>query len=95
MERIYRFKNSNIKDIFGDIGNSESDVIVSSISMGGGVSPMIRAKLTPNIFSEINKFIPASLGDVIVTSAGELKNKYIFHWISMALESKYSNPFSS
>lgn len=83
MERIYRFKNSNIKVIFGDIGNSESDVIVSSISMGGGVSPMIRAKLTPNIFSEINKFIPASLGDVIVTSAGELKNKYIFHVVTI------------
>lgn len=83
MERIYRFKNSYIKIIFGDIANSESDVIVSSLSMGGGVSPMIRAKLTPNIFSEINKFIPASLGDVIVTSAGELKNKYIFHVVTM------------
>lgn len=83
MERIYRFKNSSIKIIFGDIVNSESDVIVSSLSMGGGVSPMIRAKLNPYIFSEINKFIPASLGDVIVTSAGELKNKYIFHVVTI------------
>ena len=57
MERTYRFKNSNIKVIFGDIGNSESDVIVSSISMGGGVSPMIRAKLTPNIFAVSMSFL--------------------------------------
>ena len=83
MERIYRFKKSSIKIIFGDIANSESDVIVSSLSMGGGVSPMIRAQLTPYIFSEIKKFIPASLGDVIVTSAGELKNKYIFHVVTI------------
>ena len=83
MERIYRFKNSSIKIIFGDIVNSEADIIVSSLSMGGGVSPMIRAKLNHYIFSEINKFIPASLGDVIVTSAGELKNKYIFHVVTI------------
>lgn len=83
MERIYRFKNSSIKIIFGDIANSDADIIVSSLSMGGGVSPMIRTKLTPYIFSEINKFIPASLGDVIVTSAGELKNKYIFHVVTI------------
>lgn len=83
MERIYGFKNSSIKIIFGDIVNSEADIIVSSLSMGGGVSPMIRAKLNHYIFSEINKFIPASLGDVIVTSAGELKNKYIFHVVTI------------
>ena len=53
MERIYRFKNSSIKIIFGDIVNSEADIIVSSLSMGGGVSPMIRAKLNQYIFSEM------------------------------------------
>lgn len=79
MERVYRFKNSSIKVIFGDITNSTADIIVSSISMGGGVSPMVRSKITSFVFSEINKFVPVSLGDVIVTNAGGLQNKYIFH----------------
>lgn len=83
MERVYRFKNSLIKVIFGDITKSTADIIVSSISMGGGVSPMIRSKITSFVSSEINKFVPASLGDVIVTNAGELQNKYIFHVVTI------------
>ena len=83
MERVYRFKNSSIKVIFGDITNSTADIIVSSISMGGGISPMIRSKINSFVFSEINKFVPASLGDVIVTNAGELQNKYIFHVVTL------------
>ena len=40
--------------------------------MGGGVSGMIRKAAGSTIFNDIKKHIPAKLGDVIVTGAGEL-----------------------
>lgn len=87
MERTYQFKNSQIKVVFGDITQSTSEVIVSSddcyLSMGGGVSGMIRKCAGEAIFIDTRKHIPAKLGDVIVTSAGELLCKYIFHIVTI------------
>lgn len=87
MERIYHFKNSQIKVVFGDITQSTSEVIVSSddcyLSMGGGVSGMIRKSAGKAIFNDIKKHIPAKLGDVIVTGAGDLLCKYIFHIVTI------------
>lgn len=87
MERIYHFKNSQVKVIFGDITQSTTEVIVSSddcnLSMGGGVSGMIRECAGIAILNDVKKHIPAKLGDVIVTSSGELLCKYIFHIITI------------
>lgn len=87
MERIYHFKNSQVKVIFGDITQSATEVIVSSddcnLSMGGGVSGMIRECAGVAILNDVKKHIPAKLGDVIVTSSGELLCKYIFHIITI------------
>lgn len=83
MERVYKFNNSFIKVLFGDITGSDADIIVSSIAMYGGVSPMIRKEIGPSVFSEIKKHVPANYGDVIVTGAGELSNKYIFHVVTV------------
>lgn len=87
MERIYYFKNSQIRVVFGDITQSTTEVIVSSddcyLSMGGGVSGMIRKCAGDSIFNDAKKHIPAKLGDVIVTGAGELLCKYIFHIVTI------------
>ena len=83
MERIYKFNNSQIRVLFDDIINSNADIIVSSISMTGGVSSMIRRKVSASIFTDIKKFVPTTLGDVIVTTAGDLQNKYIFHIVTI------------
>ena len=87
MERIYHFKNSQIKVVFGDITQSTSEVIVSSddcyLSMGGGVSGMIRKCAGDTIFNDVKKHIPAKLGDVIVTGAGNILCKYIFHIVTI------------
>ena len=87
MERIYHFKNSRIRVVFGNITQSTTDVIVSSddcyLSMGGGVSGMIIKSAGNSIFDDVKKHIPAKLGDVIVTGAGDLLSKYIFHIITI------------
>ncbi len=88
MERVYTIKNSTLRVIFGDITTSNTDVIVSSddayLTMGGGVSKAIRLCASEGIYQDAKKHIPASLGDVIVTSAMNLPHKYVFHAITIS-----------
>lgn len=92
MERIYTINNSTLRVIFGDITTSTTDVIVSSddayLTMGGGVSKAIRRCTSEDIFKDARKHIPASLGDVIVTSAVNLPHKYVFHAITISKEDR-------
>lgn len=90
MEHIkeYHINNSTIRLIFGNILDSRADVIVSSddahISMGGGVSMAIdRQEGTGAIRRDVAKIIPADIGDVVVSTAGTLPQKYIFHIITV------------
>ena len=89
--RQYKFNNSTLTLIFGDIADSKSDVIVSSddnkISMGGGVSARILSLGSESIRKDAKKKLPAQLGDVVVSSAGELQyQKYVFHCITLDRE---------
>lgn len=88
MERVYKINNSTLRVIFGDITTSKTDVIVSSddayLTMGGGVSKAIRICACDDIYKDTKKHIPASLGDVIVTSAVNLSHKYVFHAITIS-----------
>lgn len=90
MERAYNINASTLKVIFGDILKSDKEVVVSSddgfLSMGGGVSGAIRQAGGEEIVKETKKHSPASLGDVIVTSAGNLPQKYIFHAVTISCE---------
>ena len=88
MERTYKYNNSNVTIKFGDILTSKNEIIVSSddcfVSMGGGVSMSIRrAEGTGAIQKDAMKQIPYSLGDVMVTTAGTLPQKFIFHAITI------------
>ena len=72
---------------FGDLTKSTADVLVSSdddyITMGGGVSAAIRRAAGEAILLDIAKKIPARLGEVVVTSAGSLPAKHVFHAITI------------
>ena len=86
-ERVYKIGNSTITIKFGNIITSNADVIVSSddtgITMGGGVSRCIR-KAGGNIVREdAQKKLPAFLGDVVVSTAGNLPCQYIFHCLTI------------
>ena len=89
--RKYKFNNSCLTIIFGDITESEAEVIVSSddtwISMGGGLSKCLREKGGEIIRRDACRKLPASVGDVIVSTAGELKHqKYIFHCLTISYD---------
>lgn len=79
----YNINNSTIKIIFGNILDSQTEVIVSSddlhITMGGGVSRAIRQKEgTSAIGLDVQKKVPADIGDVVVSTAGTLPQKTYF-----------------
>jgi O-acetyl-ADP-ribose deacetylase (regulator of RNase III) len=74
--------------VFGNILDSQAEVIVSSddcnITMGGGVSWAIRQKEgTDAIRLDVKKKVPADIGDVVVSTAGTLPQKNIFHVITI------------
>lgn len=86
-ERTYQFGDSRLTLIFGNITDSAADAIVSSddymLSMGGGVSGAILRKAGEPLAIDVSKHIPVGLGDVIVTTAGALPAKYVFHAVTI------------
>lgn len=87
-QKEYRINNSIIKVVFGNIIDSLAEVIVSSddcnITMGGGVSMAIGQKEgTDAIRLDIKKKVPADIGDVVVSTAGTLPQKNVFHVITI------------
>ena len=92
--RQYRFNNSTLTIIIGDIIQSKAEVIVSSddtgISMGGGVSGQIKRAGGNAIQADAQKKCPGELGDVIVSTAGNLEHqKFIFHSLTINDENRY------
>ena len=83
----YQVGESTLSLEFGDITTSKADVLVSSddsyLTMGGGVSAAIRRAAGQGILLEVAKKIPAELGDVVVTGAGSLPAKHVFHAITI------------
>lgn len=91
--RKYQFNNSILTIVFGDILTSRAEVIVSSddtgISMGGGISGCIRKAGGDGIRVDAQKKLPTQLGDVVVSTAGELEHqKFIFHCLTIDHEHK-------
>lgn len=86
-QRTYRVGVSTLSLEFGDITKSTADVLVSSddshLTMGGGVSAAILRAAGQAILLEAAKKVPAKLGDVVVTGAGSLPAKHVFHAITL------------
>ena len=92
--RSYKLNNSEIKVIFGNILETRASVIVSSddseISMGGGVSRSILKAGGPMIQYDAQRKLPVDLGDVVVSTAGDLcYQKYVFHCITIDVDLLY------
>lgn len=87
ISREYKIHSSTLCVCFGDITTSSSEVIVSSddtlCTMGGGVSRAIKRAGGEQIYHDVQKCVPAALGDVVVTSAGVLPQKYVFHCVTL------------
>ncbi|MBV7326706.1 macro domain-containing protein [Chloroflexi bacterium TSY] len=79
----YKLNKSIFCVKYGDITKLQADALVSSddnlLTMGGGVSLALLRAGGQSIYNEARKHIPLKLGDVVVTSAGQLPAKYIFH----------------
>src|SRR5687768_10748765 len=87
ISRSYRVNQSTITLILGDITTSQADVLVSSddymLSMGGGVSLAIKEAAGSGYKAATRRMSPARLADIIVTAAGRLPAKYVFHAITI------------
>ena len=86
--RQYKFNNSTLTVKFGNILDTNVEIIVSSddcyITMGGGVSRAILQAGGDIIMKDAQKMRPVPLGDVSVTTAGKMeKQKYVYHCITI------------
>jgi O-acetyl-ADP-ribose deacetylase (regulator of RNase III) len=95
-EKTYKFGKSKLTLRFGDITTTDTQVIVSSddyyLSMGGGVSASILRAGGNEIALDAAKKAPAELGDVVITTAGRLKSKFILHVITIGNSSNEKDP---
>ena len=87
MRTTYKCNNSIIRLFCGDITETETDVIVSSdnasLQMSFGVSRSIINAGGEAVANDVNKFPKTlELGDVVVSTAGDLQHKYIFHCVT-------------
>jgi O-acetyl-ADP-ribose deacetylase (regulator of RNase III) len=95
-ERTYTFGKSSLTLRFGDITKADTMVIVSSddyyLSMGGGVSASILRAGGNEIALDAAKKVPAKLGDVVITTAGRLKSRFVFHAVTIGKIVKKTEP---
>jgi len=91
--RTYKVGECTLSLEFGDLTSSTAEVLVSSddsyITMGGGVSAAILRAGGESILRDAAKKVPAVPGEVVVTTAGSLRAKYVFHAITIG-DSKLS-----
>lgn len=78
-----------IRIVQGDVTESHADAIVnaanSELILGGGVAGAIRRKGGPAIQAECDRIGPVQVGEAAVTTAGNLKARYVIHAASMRL----------
>jgi O-acetyl-ADP-ribose deacetylase (regulator of RNase III) len=75
---------NRILELFnGDITEMQTDAIVNAANarliLGGGVAGAIKTKGGPEIQQECNKIGGTFVGGAVITTAGNLKAKYVIH----------------
>lgn len=88
---IFDFPNKRrIKILFGDLTEQAVDVLVSSddamLTMSSGVSAALAKKASGTFRDDAKRFTPARAGRVVVTPAGELPSRFVFHGITIGLD---------
>ncbi len=88
----FRFKEVKIVIKKGDIAQEDAQALVNpantSLSMGGGVALALREKGGRIIEEEALSKAPIRKGDVVFTSAGRLKCRFIIHAATMDMDFK-------
>jgi serine/threonine protein kinase len=84
----YRFPQQRVIMIgFGNLVEQAADALVSSddemLSMGGGVSGALNRAAGPTLAEEARRYVPVRPGRVVVTSAGALQARFVFHAVTM------------
>lgn len=78
-----KINNSILELVEGDITEMQTDAIVNAANarliLGGGVAGAIRKKGGPKIQEECNKIGGTYIGGAVITTAGNLKAKYVIH----------------
>ncbi len=73
----------------GDLTEAATDAIVNAanndLQLGGGVAGAIRRKGGPAIQEECDRIGPVPLGEAAITTAGNLRARYVIHAASMRL----------
>lgn len=86
-QRTYRIAGSQLTIDFGSVLDVPAEVVVSSddyqLSMGGGVSAAIRIAAGNAVVLDAAKAVPREAGDVVVTTAGALPARYVFHVVTI------------
>lgn len=86
-QKEYHINNSTVKIIFGNILDSQTEVIVNStgstMNLSAGLAKAIRLAGGDVIRDDAHSKLPVKVGDVVVTTAGNLHRKYIFHCITI------------
>jgi len=84
-------KKVKIDLLKGDITERETDAIINTANnlliLGSGLSGAIKAKGGDNIAEECSKHGGVNIGDAVITTAGDLKSKYIIHAALMEFDS--------
>ncbi len=79
----------SIEIVHGDIADVDVDAIVNAantdLKLGSGVAGAIKKRGGPSIQSECDEYGSISIGQAAITSAGELRAKYVIHAAAMHL----------
>lgn len=94
---VYEFPGGRrLRIMTGNIAEQEADALVSSddafLTMGGrvpaprGAASALRFAAGQEYAAEAQRLIPVRLGRAVVTSAGRLKARFVFHGVTLAGE---------
>jgi len=76
-------ENRILELLDGDITEMQTDAVVNAANarliLGGGVAGAIKTKGGPEIQQECNKIGGTFVGGAVITTAGNLKAKYVIH----------------
>jgi O-acetyl-ADP-ribose deacetylase (regulator of RNase III) len=86
-QRVYNIAGNTLTIDVGSVLDVSAEVVVSSddylLTMGGGVSAAIRMAAGNALVLDASKAIPREAGDVVVTTAGALTSRYVFHVVTI------------
>lgn len=85
-----KIRSLEVKVVRGDITEVKTEAVVNPANdrlvMGGGVALAIKKKGGKIIEEEAKKLGPKSKGEAVLTSAGDLKAKYVIHTVTMGMD---------